>query len=372
MTERGYWLWFSEIAALSQEEKQKLVFNLASPREIYKLSEKQTKIKLKGIFPKKSEGRMEKIYEVLIYEKKNLKQINKKLEYMEENGISFTYCGENTFPSSLSLLKGTPLWLYYKGKLPDINLPCVAVVGARACSEYGRFIAKELGRELAVKGIQIISGMARGVDSYAHRGCIAGNGITFAVLASGVDVCYPRENYPMYEEIYQLGGIISENPLGTSPISCLFPMRNRIISGLSDLIIVVEAKEKSGSLITVEYGLMQGKDIMAVPGRVTEPLSKGCNRLIREGAGVVTCVSDVLDMLSMKTKYNRSFQKKINYTLDRELDVVYSDLGLFPKSIQSLCEDLDLEITDLSKRLLQLQVMNLVEEKTKGYYIAKQ
>ena len=372
MTEKEYWLWLAEMPVLSQEEKQKLIEAYSSPKEIYSFPEKQLEGKLRAVFQKKGEERIKEIKNILVCEKKNIQQIKKKLEKMEEKRIYFSYYGDKEFPFTLPLLHQLPLWLYYKGRLPNINQPSVAIVGARACSDYGRFVAKELSRELAAQGIQIISGMARGIDSYAHRGCMESNGATYAVLASGVNVCYPTENHPMYEEIQQLGGIISENSLGMKPLSYLFPLRNRIISGLSDLIIVVEAKEKSGSLITVEYGLMQGKDIMAVPGRVTEPLSKGCNRLIREGAGIVTCVNDVLDVLSMQTKSSASFQKKINYTLDHELDVVYSDLGLFPKSIQDICADLELELSDLSNRLLQLQMMNLVEEKTKGYYIIRQ
>lgn len=372
MTEKEYWLWFAEMPILYQEEKRRLLHDLSSPEEIYKLSERQLEIKLREMFKRKEEERIRKIRSRFVYEKRHVQWISRKIEEMKKKRVHFCYYRDKEFPFSLLSLQYVPLWLYYKGSLPDLNQPSVAIVGARACSDYGRFVAKELGRELAVHGVQVISGMARGVDSYAHRGCLESGGATYAVLASGVDVCYPMENHPMYEEIQQSGGIISENSLGMKPLSHLFPLRNRIISGLSDLIIVVEAKEKSGSLITVEYGLMQGKDIMAVPGRVTEPLSKGCNRLIREGAGIVTCVKDVLDVLSMKTKSNDSFQKKINYTLDPELDVVYSGLGLFPKSIQDICEDLDLEISDLSKRLLQLQMMNLVEEKTKGYYIVKQ
>lgn len=170
---------------------------------------------------------------------------------MNENGINIVKEGDSNYPKRLLPYKDKPNKLYCKGILPAEDRPTVALIGARACSNYGRQMAKEIGKNLAASGIQIISGMARGIDTYSQLGAIEGGGSTFAVLGCGVDVCYPNENIELYEDIQKDGGIISEYPPGAKPMAWHFPQRNRIISGLSDAIIVIEAKENSGVLFTL-------------------------------------------------------------------------------------------------------------------------
>ena len=201
------------------------------------------------------------------------------------------------FPLRFEGLSDVPEGLYCIGSLPDDNIPSVAVVGARSCSSYGRKTAFALGKFLAEHGVQVISGMAMGIDSSAQEGALAAGGKTFAVLGCGVDICYPRTSYAVYDALAVRGGIIAEVEPGTKPLAYNFPRRNRIISALSDIVIVVEAREKSGSLITVDCALEQGRTVYAVPGRVGDRLSDGCNFLIAQGAGILWSFEAVTEEL---------------------------------------------------------------------------
>lgn len=194
------------------------------------------------------------------------------------------------YPDKLKRIEGAPSGLFVKGKLPDEAGLAVAVVGARKCSPYGQAVAKALGRSLAERGIQVVSGLAAGVDGISQRSAVENGGASFGILGCGVDICYPGENRDIYERLgtgENGGGIISEFVPGTKPEANFFPMRNRIISGLSDLLVVVEAREKSGTFITVSEALEQGRDVYAVPGRMGDGLSYGCNRLVSQGAGII-------------------------------------------------------------------------------------
>ncbi len=210
---------------------------------------------------------------------------------------TINYIGRNTpgYPARFEGLTGMPEGLYCLGSLPEEDEPTVGIVGARLCSHYGHRVAYEFGKYLAERGIQVISGLALGIDGYAQEGALAGGGRTFAVMGCGVDVCYPRSNKALYEKIAVRGGIISEEEPGTPPLAYNFPKRNRIISALSDLVVVVEAREKSGSLITVDFALEQGRSVLAVPGRVGDALSDGCNFLIAQGAGIAWSAEAVLE-----------------------------------------------------------------------------
>lgn len=211
--------------------------------------------------------------------------------------------GDAAYPSALMQIRNAPKKLYVRGELPSEHLPAVAIIGARGCSCYGREMAAWFAKELALAGVQIISGMARGVDGTAQMAALQAGGKSFGVLGCGTDVCYPKENYRLYEQLLEKGGVLSEHPLGTPPIAGHFPGRNRIISALSDCVLVIEAKEKSGSLITVDFALEQGKDVYALPGRLTDALSGGCNRLLCQGAGLAAKPDFILEMLEGKGKY---------------------------------------------------------------------
>ena len=185
---------------------------------------------------------------------------------MINQNIHFITIEDNEYPEKLKNIYDPPFWIYIKGDISILNNPSVAVIGSRNCSEYGVYTARKIGEDLAKIGIVVISGMAKGIDKFAHIGCINAGGKTIAVLGSGFDNVYPKENKKLFEKIVNEGGlVISEYPPEFKPLSMHFPARNRIISGLSDKVIVVEAGEKSGTFITVDYSIEQGKDIYAVP-----------------------------------------------------------------------------------------------------------
>lgn len=204
-----------------------------------------------------------------------------------EAGIRMVERGERDYPARLLEIPDPPERLYVLGKLPEEKVPSVAIIGARECSEYGNYVAARLGKCMGRNGIQVVSGMARGIDGIGQTAALDAGGSSFAVLGSGVDVCYPARNRRLYERLRERGGVLSEYPPGTPALSRNFPPRNRIVSGLADAVVVVEAREKSGTLITVDMALEQGKEVYAVPGRVTDALSSGCNRLVKLGAAVL-------------------------------------------------------------------------------------
>lgn len=232
-------------------------------------------------------------------------------------------------------------------------------------------MAYDIGFKLALSGINVISGMARGIDSKAHLGTIDGNGKTLAVLGCGVDVCYPRENIDLYEKILENGMIISEFPIKSSPLSWKFPIRNRIISGLADKIIIVEARERSGSLITAEYALEQGKDVYAIPGRTQDSLSMGCNRLIKDGAGIICSTETVLEDLGFFDFYNSKKSRNKNIVLEKDLESLYSMLDFFPKSLEQLIMETEREPKELLRDLIRLEMMGFIDEPTRNYYVKK-
>lgn len=358
MSGREYWLWIASVECMYYEKIKKLIKIFENVENIYHAGEKELMVK----------GQLnDKEIEALKAGKKNFEP-DKYLEMLYEKNIKFVCIEDENYPKKLLPYTHKPYFLFYKGELPDNQLPTVAMVGARACSSYGRNMAKNLGRELSESGVQVISGMARGIDTYSGLGALEGNAPTFAVLGCGVDVCYPTENIELYGDILKRGGIISEYPLGSAPVAWHFPMRNRIISGLADKIVVVEAKEKSGSLITVEWALEQGKDIMAVPGRVGDKLSSGCNRLIRTGAGIITSKEDILEELKYVVFNGENEHKNKEKILEKDFLLLYSELGLQPKNIYELMETTGLEYERLLEMLLQLQLKGLIEQPSYNYY----
>lgn len=215
-------------------------------------------------------------------------------ETLRERGICLITEQEAAFPKRLKEIPDPPWAIYYVGELPQADKKAVALIGARDCSEYGRYMAGQFGAAFAKAGVQVISGMARGIDGIGQSTALKEGGYSLGVLGCGVDICYPRENQALYDALLAGGGVCSEYPPGVVPKSVLFPPRNRIISGLCDAVLVVEARERSGTLITVDMALEQGREVYALPGRATDPLSGGCNRLIRQGAGLVCTPEELL------------------------------------------------------------------------------
>lgn len=284
-----------------------------------------------------------------------------KIRYYDKN--------EKGYPQKLLDISNPPKRLYVLGQLPDENRACVAIVGARNATPYGRTMAKKFAGLFAANGIQVISGFARGIDRAAYEGALEAGGSTFAVMGNGVDVCYPRENIDLYEKVKESGGFLSELEPKTQPRAWYFPQRNRMISALADKILVVEAREKSGALITAEFGLEQGKDVYAVPGRIGDELSGGCNRLIAQGAFVAISPEEMLKDFELDVENFKRFHEKKQLGLAQEEETVYSCIRFHPKHINEILKESKMELSLLISTLLQLELKNLIEEVTKNYYV---
>lgn len=220
--------------------------------------------------------------------------LSRELQLMERSGVRYVIRGESGYPRSLSLLGDAPPGLYVKGEVPPVL--SVAIIGTRRPSIYGRGIARKFAAELARAGACVISGLARGIDTEAHEGALEG-GKTIAVLGCGIDYVYPPENRQLYERIANSGALISEFPFGRKPDAQTFPQRNRLVSGISDGVLVVESDTRGGSMITARFAAEQGRTVFAVPGRIDQASSRGCHALIRDGASLVTSVDDILHEL---------------------------------------------------------------------------
>lgn len=284
--------------------------------------------------------------------------------------VSYYKREQELYPEKLKVLPDAPKGIYVEGSLPDPNQPSVAIVGARMCSSYGKKQAYDFAKQLAACGVAVISGLARGVDGYAHEGAIDGGGPTFAVLGCGIDQCYPPEHARLRERIAgQEGGIISEFPRCTPPMPYLFPKRNRLISALADLVLVVEAKERSGSLITADCALEQGKTVYAVPGRLGDSLSAGCNRLIAQGAGIALSVEYLLEELHMDLVKGGDKEEKNKFRLASDMKLVYSCLGFEPVNLDGIVRKTGLPLERVSEILLSLELDGLIRQAGKNNYV---
>lgn len=312
----------------------------------------------------------------------------------EKKGIHYYSIFDEGYPKRLLKTSDAPIGLFVKGKLPGEEELTISVVGTRKHSYYGEKQTREFCRMIAGLGIPIISGMARGIDGIAQKTALEYGAATYAVLGCGVDICYPEEHFKLYEQIPQNGGVISEYFPGTQPAAGLFPLRNRIISALGDILLVMEAREKSGTLITVDMALEQGKEIWVLPGRVDDVLSVGCNRLIAQGAYILPTVKEFKEeLMGLCEKYDRRSLKepvaengmettdnicRTENTQIKKLSLlekaVVAVLDYKPLSLTTIYESLDAEsrmrypIAQVSVALVGLCVKNLAKQAGTGYY----
>ena len=323
-------------------------------------------------------GDVKKLMKPLQYEyftaSRNLWNLEKEYAMLEERKIRFLSQSHPDFPEKLRTIPDAPYALYVKGNLPDPEQPSVAIIGARMCSEYGRYLAREFGMELANSGIQIISGMADGVDGISQKAAMLSGGMSYAVMGCGVDYCYPPENRDVYEMLQKQGGILSEYAPGTQPKANLFPPRNRIISALADLVLVIEARKHSGTLITVDMALEQGREVFAIPGRITDRLSDGCNMLIRQGAGIALSPADLLqEFYGIEDAQNRAQTTGVR-KLDPLESVIMDALDMNLQSISQLQDKMEknhitVSIAELMHHLVQLCIRKLIMQE--GNYFRK-
>ena len=279
-----YWVWLSELKGLRNQTRLALLRRFGDPESIF-YADADELLLTDGV----------ERSQLKLLENHDLAPADRILADCQRLDIRLLPLSDAAYPGRLKNIYDPPALLYCKGRLPLLDdLLCVAVVGTRDCTPYGVACAEKLGFGLASGGAAVVSGLAKGIDAAAIRGALRAGGVTVGVVGNGLDVYYPHESRYLYEDVASAGVLLSEYPPGTEPASGHFPVRNRIISGLSLAALVVEAPEKSGALITAATALEQGRDVFAVPGPIDAPASVGCNCLIRDGAGLVSDASDIL------------------------------------------------------------------------------
>lgn len=288
MDEMQYWIWVSRIEKLGSIRTQKLLEIYKSPKNIWNATKAEL-MNIEGIGEKIAKEIVNPIYRL------NLEKYEK---YMKNNNIELIHIFDEKYPEKLKQIYDKPIVLYAKGNVNILNDFSLAIIGCRENTKYGEIVAQNLSYEIAKCGITTVSGLARGIDSIAHKATLKANGKTIAVIGSGLDNIYPSENNELAMQIIKNEGVIlSEYVIGTKPEKMNFPARNRIISALSSGVVVIEAKQKSGTMITVDFALEQGKEVFAVPGNITNPNSQGTNELIKQGAKLTTSIVDILEEL---------------------------------------------------------------------------
>ena len=350
-----YWLALSLIPGVGSTLIKRLIDQFDNPEAVFKVPMKELQ---------KIEGLSEKV--ALEIRKGPLeKKAEKELSLLKEVGGTILTLKDDAYPKRLKDIYDPPAVLYVRGALKKEDDLAVSIVGSRKTSPYGRGITERVSQELARHGVTIVSGMARGIDSLAHGGAISAGGRTIAVLGCGVDVIYPSENRPLFKKIIDCGAVLSEFRMGSPPEAGHFPRRNRIISGLSLGVVVVEASTKSGSLLTAGYALEQGREVFAVPGNVGFNGSRGTNRLIKEGAKMVESYEDILEEILPQWRREEETAQKVkspDQDLPEEERILYKLLEEAPLHIDAIIQESGFEPGKVSSFLLNLELKGLISQ----------
>ncbi len=373
--EENYWLWLCSLG-LYRDQMQALLHYFGSPEAIY--------------LAPRSEFAAFSRYGMKWAERAGERRGEAWLDEMQESmarcGARFVSIEDAMYPDNLRQMADPPYGLFYRGTLPPQGMYSAAIVGARACTPYGAWLAAQIGEYLAQDGMMIISGLALGIDGIAQKAAVQAGGRSYGVLGCGVERCYPRENIELFGMMQERGGILSEFPCGMPPLRPHFPIRNRIISGLADAVIVVEARSKSGSLITAQLALEQGREVYALPGRSGDVLSGGCNELIARGEAALALSPENLleelrqhaqrkgkmqESLQKETastgKKRRKGQRKVALAPDEEL--VYSYLDLSPVDVDSLVRKTGLHAGRVKAALVGLELHDLAAAMGKNQFV---
>ena len=351
-----YWEWLCSIPNLYRTQKELLLKCFKNPGELFFATENELNyLREKGC--KWAES-------ILKWKKKDPQEV---IAANREAGILFVSAENEAYPERLHKLTDYPYGLFYKGDLPQEEKKAVAIVGARMCTREGKETASLIAESVCKNGGIVLSGGALGIDGAAQWSAMDHGGYSCAVYGCGADICYPSSHQILYERLCRQGCVISEFAPGTPAKPNHFPVRNRIISGLSDVVVVVEARKKSGSLITADFAASQGKNVFAVPGRPGDELSAGCNELINQGAGILLSVDEFSrTIFPENTKIIGS--STLDFTLAPSEKLVYSSLDLHSKSLWELMERTSLSIEELGTALLSLELRGLVRETDRNYY----
>ena len=352
MDEKKYMMWLSSLTVTINPARINGMLEVyGSAKEVYRASESSLKELMSLSEPAIAE----------LTKNRKPSRIDELLKITESLKIRYVSRNCEEFPSLLKCIPDAPVGLFCLGQQSIFDEPKIAVVGSRQCTEYGLIATRLVTKPLAEVGTVIVSGMAKGIDSMAHWGAIHGGGKTIAVLGTGVDVCYPAENRNLREEIISKGCLVSEYPPGTEGRKFHFPMRNRIISGLSLGVVVVEAGKKSGALGTADHALAQGREVFAVPGNISSKLSEGTNELIREGACPVADYSDILYVLRLMPPIGQEpVVKEPAVELAPDERLVYDILSCEPTGYEELAEMTELAPGRMHFILTGLEIKKLI------------
>lgn len=352
-----YLYWLANVGGLGTAGRERLLEAFGTGAAVYGAQEKHLAMVLE-------KNKLESLLEM-----RKSWDVDREYAQLQEKQISFICTADEEYPERLRNIPDYPFGIYCKGRMPQPQKLSVAVVGARECSDYGRFIATELGRELGEAGIQVISGMARGIDGISQLAALDAGGESYAILGNGVDICYPRDNRPIYDRMLVQGGILSTYPPGTAPKPQLFPPRNRIVSGLADVLVVVEARQKSGTLITVDMALEQGREVYAVPGRITDRLSDGCNKLVKDGALVFLSPRDFMEGLRQSfpeklacctPKQAKAAEGPTLPPITPEEAVVLETLDMYPQPLERIRDQLQVKLTERGFRTFSNNLLTIL------------
>lgn len=353
-----YWIGLSSIPGVGRVTFRKLVNQFGSPEQV--LTASSAELKRTGLLSEKMVSQ--------IRSGSWLAGAEQEFHRARQTGVRIVTADDPHFPEDLRNTPDPPLFLYVKGELSQDA--CIAVVGTRNPTHYGLTVTHRIGYELAAAGLTVVSGMARGIDTQAHRGALAAKGRTTAVLACGIDVVYPPENGRLMQEIALNGAVVTENAFGTKPEAGYFPARNRIISGLSKGTVIIEATEDSGSLITAEYTREQGRRLFAVPGNIGSPSSRGANSLIKQGATLVESADDILRSVGIgRSPVDSEKRLPVQPVLTGEEDSVYRRITNEPKHIDVLLAQTGTAPGMLSGVLINLELKGLVRQLPGKYYV---
>ncbi len=360
--ELAFWLALLLTPGIGARRFQALLNHFGSPRRVFEQTAAQlTEIKA---LPRSVASRLTT---------PDWPQVEKQMHWMQQSGNHIVTCADPLYPVLLKEISVPPPLLFIQGDAQMLSRQQIAIVGSRNPSPDGRENTFAFARDLSRRGYLITSGLAMGADSAAHRGALAAEGATIAVMGTGPDHCYPKANRKLADEIVQNGAMITEFPLGVPPLAENFPRRNRIISGMSLGVLVTEAALRSGSLITAHSALEQGREVFAIPGSIHNPLARGCHALLRDGAKLVENSQDIIEELGAlgaikQTHEQTSTLPLFSRPLDHKEQVVLSHLGFDPSSIDTLVARTELTAEELSAILLVLELHNYVKTTPGGHY----
>ncbi|MBU2025901.1 MAG: DNA-processing protein DprA [Patescibacteria group bacterium] len=308
-----------------------------------------------------------------IIEQKQKIHPRRQFEIIQKHNLKITTLKDKNYPRLLKEIHDPPPVLYYKGRLPRPHETLIAIIGTRKPTTYGKHVTQILTRELASRGISIVSGLALGIDAIAHKTCLNSNQTTYAVLSCGLDRVYPGQNSKLAQRILKTGGLISPYPPGWPPLKYTFYARNRIISGLCPGVLITQAALRSGTSITANHALDQNRDIFAVPGEIYAPQSQGCNKLIKQGAKLITSFQDIFEELkipnSLKQKDKKSSEQAL--AMSPAQKIILKLLSLRPIPFDKLVYLTKLEIDVLLSNLTELEIQGLIEKIDEKYFLNK-